>query len=340
MGRGKHTSKARAAAGKAAKKLAKRNARIALASTLCLLGVVMWFVVIPGITNGTITIPNPFGGPPIVVGQGVKLTGVVTFANTTSVTGQSIGGMDANGKIVYIAAVAAGTFLTNRGPTGGGAIRLFMTVTGCIVYVGVFQIPSSKDYSQESYNIGQIILYPRSQTFIAMLIGSATNTVVFTAGTGTAGTTGYAQSTGVDRTYTLRLENTLHFSCLFRQYTNPLYGIPVRPVFWIEVNRTTIYCNGITNMIGGQLTYKTWTNSTARIIAFELENVTDGVINVLKFWNFVLNSPNAGSFRFCAFMIDGSSLDHIYQAQSRVADPLSGETVTVNQLCNSILTVS
>jgi len=339
MGRGKRSSAAKAAS-KVARKLAKRNARIALVSTLCLLGVVTWFVVIP-IFNNSGFIIDWLTGEKIVIGQGVKVTGVAVFANDTAINGQTIRGMDKTGKLAYIATLSAGSFTTNRGPAEGGTFDFYMSISGCILYVGTFEIPASKDYSQESYNIGQVLVFPRSQTFVAMVIGSTVNTATFTAGTGTAGTVNYTMTAGVDSIFTLRLTNTPAYSRLFRQYTDPRSKIAVRPVLWVEVARTTVYCNGITKADGTVGTYMTWANATSRMFICELEDLTClAVVNQIKFWSFKLNSPTTGIFRINVFVVDGSYMNQISLAQSRVSDPATLETVTAYKLVNSFITVS
>jgi len=302
--------------------------------------IVVVLIVIPLYQNSGF-IFDPFTGQTVVVGQGVKVTGVGVYANDTAVDGQTIRGMTAAGIVVYIATLSDGSFTSNRGPAEGGTFDFYMSISGCRLFVGTFSVPASADYDQESYNIGEILVFVTSDSFVAMLIGSTTNTATISGGTGSAGTTNYTASDGVVVTFTLRLENQEDYSKLFRQYTDPRDDIPLRPLLWVEIDSTNVYCSSFTSTVDPTASRRTLENSTSRMFLFELDEIICiGTASVLQVWNFELNFPSTGTFDICAFLVDGSNLSYVEQAKSRVADPNTSETITVYQIVNAHIIVS
>ena len=319
----------------------KRGSNKIAAAALIISSVLLIFVVvIPILQNsGITTIFDEDTGQTITPGQGVKVTGVVVYANDTAVTGQTIRGMH-NSVASYIATISEGAFTTNRGPKEGGTFDFYANIAGCTFFVATFEIPASEDYNQESVNIGSVVIYTASDTFAAMLIGSETNTLSVAGGTGSAGTTNYTMAQGVTSTFTLRIENTEDYSTLFRQYTDPRDGFALRPLLWIEIASTTFMCPSWTPATPGALKTQ-WTNSTAKMFLFELDAIVcPSTASVLTTWNFELNSPNTGTFAIRAFLVDGSYLSYVHDAESQVADPATSETVTTYELLNAYIIVS
>lgn len=264
------------------------------------------------------------------VQQGVKITGTATYANTTPITSQTLYGLDADNNVVLIATITSGAFTSNRGPAEGGLLDLYVAITGCILYVGQYDLPSAASYDQESVTIGTVVVYTSSSTYTAQLIGATSNS--YTSG-GSAGTTNYTQSASVEELYTMRVTNTLDYSILFRQYTDPRDDIVVEPVLWIEVAAT----NGYTQTAG----INSWSDSTKTYFLVPLDAVTcEGTLNVALVWNFGIVMPTAGTYAFSAYIVDGSSMSHLLQAKSRVSDPATAETVSATQIVSAYMIVS
>ncbi|MHA1807169.1 MAG: hypothetical protein ACTSX2_06310 [Candidatus Thorarchaeota archaeon] len=278
----------------------------------------------------TPTTPTTTTNTTIPVQQGVKVTGTAIYANGTPVNGYTLYGLDSDDVVQYLAAVTNGAFTSNRGPASGGTFDFYMEISGCILYVGQQTIPSAASYDQESVNIGSIKVYTASSTWTAQLIGAQSNS--FTSG-GSPGSTNYTQSANVEQTYTLRLTNTEDYSTLFRQYTDPRDDIPIAPVLWLEVASANAY----TNTAG----IKMFRNTTATVFLIPLSSITcESTINVASSFDFSLVLPTAGTYKFGAYIVDGSNLDRIYTAQSMVSDPNTGEVVSTTQIVNAYCIVS
>ena len=316
----------------------KSNNKPAYAALAISALLVVVFIGIPLLENSGL-IYDPGTGQTVIVGQGVKVTGVAVYANDTAVDGQTIRGMTGDGKVSYIATTSDGSFTSNRGPAEGGTFDFYMSITGCRLFIGTFNIPAAANYDQETYSLGEVLVYVTSDSFVAMLIGSTTNTATISGGTGSAGTTNYTASDGVVATFTLRLENQEDYSTLFRQYTDPRDDIPLRPLLWVEIDSTNVYCSSFTS--DNPAERRTLENSTTRMFLFELDElICFGTASVLQVWNFELNFPSTGTFDICVFLVDGSNLSYVEQAKSRVADPNTSETITVYQIVNAHVIVS
>lgn len=281
---------------------------------------------IPDVDTTTTTTTNT-----TTVTQGIKITGTAAYANTTPVTGQTLYGLDANDEAEIIATITNGAFTSNRAEAG--TYDLYIAITGCRIYIGSVIVPASTDYDQESVSIGAIKVYTTATTYTAQLIGATSNS--FTSG-GSAGTTDYTQSASVAESYTLRITNTHDYTTLFRQYTDPRDDIPVAPVLWIEVNATNAYP---TDTYG--LGVQHWSDATKTYILVPIDQIVcEGTTNIALVWNFELTFPSAGTFTFTAYLVDGSSMTHLLQAKTRVANPATSETISNTQImtANCIVT--
>jgi len=317
----------------------KSNNKPAYAALTISVLLVVLFIGIPLLQNSGL-IYDPGTGQTVIVGQGVKVTGVAVYANDTAVDGQTIRGMTSAGVVSYIATTSDGSFTSNRGPAEGGTFDFYMSIAGCRLFVGTFDIPAAEDYLQETYSLGEVLIYVTSDSFVAMLIGSATNTATISGGTGSAGTTNYTASDGVVATFTLRLENQEDYSKLFRQYTDPRDDIALRPLLWLEIASTNVYCSSFTSD-DPTAAKRTLENSTARMFLFEIdEMICSGTASVLQTWNFELNFPSTGTFKVRAYLCDGSYLSYVEQAKARVADPNTSETITTYSIVNAWIVVS
>lgn len=263
--------------------------------------------------------------------QGVKVTGTGIYANDTPISSQTIYGLDSDNDVVYIAAITNGAFTSNRGPAQGGTYDWYVSISGCILWVGEFTVPSAADYNQESVNMGTVKVFTSSSTYTAQMIGATTNT--YDSGTGTAGTTNYTQSANIAESYTLRITNTEDYSQLYREYTDPRDDIPVEPVLWIQVAATTAY----TNTAGVQ----GWDDTSYQYFIMPLSAVVcEGTTNVALTWDISIVIPTAGTYEFDVYIVDGSDMSRLLEAESKVADPNTGETVTSTQIVDAYVVVS
>ena len=318
--------------------LARTNRNLKIVVVLCILigGTGITYVMTDGFVN------NPFEVTPttttpsnatVTVQQGVKVTGTAIYANSTPITSQSIFGLDANNDPLYIAAITNGAFTSNRGPAEGGLHDFYVSISGTILYVGTFDIPSADTYDQESVNIGTIKVYTTATTYTVQLIGETSNS--FSSG-GSAGTTNYTQSAAVSETYTLRITNTHDYSTLYRDYTDPRDDIVVEPVLWIEITATNVYPID-PDILGVQY----WSDATKTYVLVPVSSITaEGTQNIALTWNFELNFPSAGTFAFAAYIVDGSSMAHLLTAKTRVANPATGETITNTQVVDAYCIVT
>ena len=319
------------------KSLKRRNKIFAIVIILMIAGTgVMTYFATDGFLN------NPFTGLPfipvgdgnvtttIVGGQGVKIAGTGIYANDTPITGQTLYGLNAAGESVLIATVTNGVFISNPAPVEGGTFDLYISISGCILYVGTCNVPSAESYEQVSVNIGVVKVFTSATTYSVQLIGATSNT--FASG-GSAGTTNYTQAANVEQAYTVMITNTHDYSILFRDYTDPRDGIIVEPVLWIEITTTNAY----TNTPG----VETWDDSTKTYFLVPLSKITCvGTTDIAAVFTFNLVLPTAGEYVFAAYISDGSSMTRLYTAGTRVADPLTGETITNTQIVDAYAIVS
>lgn len=318
------------------KSLKRRNKILAI-TIIIIIGFsgLMTYLATDGFVNNPIT-GEPFTGtsPPtnitIVGGQGIKIAGTGIYANDTPITAQTLYGLNADGEAVLIATVTNGVFISNPGPEEGGTFDLYISISGCILYVGQCTVPSAESYEQVSVNIGVVKVYTSATTYSVQLIGATSNT--FTSG-GSAGTTNYTQSANVEQSYTLMITNTHDYSILYRDYTDPRDGIVIEPVLWIEITTTNAY----TNTAG----VKAWDDSTKSYFLVPISSITcPGTTDVALTFTFNLVLPTAGTYAFAAYICDGSSMERLETAGTRVADPLSGETITNTQIVGAYVIVS
>lgn len=281
-------------------------------------------------------LPNiPWGNDD--VSQGLKLTGTVTFSNNSAVSGTTYSTNFVNlttRTTAYTGTISGGSFLTNRGPVNGGTFGWYISISGCMLYVGQVTIPKASDYEHESYSVGGAVIYPNAASngwSVLATAGAVSN--AFTGG-GSAATTNFTASAGVAQNYDFKVTLATDYAKLFRQYTDPYDGIPIEPVLWIEIGSATGIYSTDSDVV-------TWSAGSTSYFLLRLSQLTCPNTNdVSEHFDLNIVVSSAGSYTFKAYIVDGSSLAYLQTAKAQVANPASGETVTTHSLISSYVVAS
>ncbi|MHA1902916.1 MAG: hypothetical protein ACW968_02745 [Candidatus Thorarchaeota archaeon] len=275
--------------------------------------------------------------------KGLQLTGTVHVANHTAVSGTSYTSAFVNPEdrtTAYTGVISGGTFTTNEGPLEGGTFDWYIGITGCMLFVDQVTVPVAKDYDQSKYFVGEALIYRStsgSNWNVLMTAGSVSNS--FTGG-GSAATTNFTAGAGVTTNFDFKVTNTYDYSKLFREYTDPYDAgeegedVEVNPVLWIELGAAT----GIFTTDTG---VHTWNAGSTTYMIMPISQLTaTGTQDVSQHFDINIVVSSAQNITIKAWIVDGSSYEYLKTAHSRVANPYSGETVTVHSLLSSYLQVS
>ena len=295
-------------------------------------------------------VPNVPFGPGDGEFEGLKLTGTVEFANHTAVSGTSYTCSFVDPEThstKYTGTISGGSFTTNKGPEDGGLFKQYINIAGCHIFVQDVDIPKAKDWDNEFYTIEETaILWPAtsltgSNWNVLVTSGSVANS--FTGG-GSAASSNYTATAGTAQNFDFKIENQLDYSKLFREYVDPYDAgseydayeqttdIPIQPVLYLEIGtETNVY---------QQDAYPHWSAGSATTFLIPLSEITcPGSANINKHWDIDLVFQ-AGTYTVKAWIVDGSHPDYVETAKNRVADPLSGETVTAINILDCYITAS
>lgn len=275
--------------------------------------------------------------------QGLKLTGTVNYANHTAVDSQTVMFVDKTTRTTaYTASISGGSYTTNRGPLNGGTYTMYISITGCQLFIQDVEIPIAAEYDHEAYTIDPAVVYTSaaSNGWTALLTGGSVANA-FTGG-GSAATSNYTASAGNAVTFDLKTTITTNYAQLFRQYTDPFDedsngdDIAVKPVLWVQIGAAT----GIYDTAGSN-TVNDWSAGSVTYFCMDISTVmASSSLDVSIYNEISLVCSSAGTYTFDAYIIDGSNFDYLTTAKAQVAHPNSGETVTAHHIVDAYIVVS
>lgn len=305
--------------------------KIALGLTLVLvLGIASFPFWGPALDN----IPWPTWGG---IEQGVKLTGTVNYANHSAVDSETVQFVDAETMTAtYTAAISGGSFITNRGPIDGGLFYQYISLGDTMMYVNTIDVPAAEDYDHEAFTVDDAVIYTNAAAngWSALMTGGAIANA-FTGG-GAAATNNYTASAGTALAIDLKLTLSTNYAKLFREYTDPFDGIAIEPCLWIQTTSAVgVYAPDATS------TFESWTAGNYTYFLMPISQLmAPSAVDVDSFHGIDIVFSSTGWYEFNAYVIDGSSFAYLLQAKSQIANPNSGETVTVSELVDAFVIVS
>lgn len=233
----------------------------------------------------------------------------------------------------YTAAISGGAFITNRGPVEGGTYLQYINLGDCMMFVQSIDVPAAEDYDHEAFSIPDAVVYTNAASTgwtALMTAGAVAN--AFTGG-GSAATDNYVASAGSPLAFDLKLTLSTNYAKLFREYTDPFDGIVIEPVLWIKVpSDVGVHATDATD------TFETWTAGNYTYFIMPISQLTaPSAVDVDDFHGIDIVFSNVGLYTGLEIdIVDGSSFAYLLQSKSQIADPNSGETVTVHSMvaCN------
>ena len=278
--------------------------------------------------------------------QGLQLTGTVSYANNTPVTGQSVMFVDKTERTTsYTASITSGAFTTNRGPLDGGTFVQYISISGCMLYVQDVIVPIAKEYDQSTFTVDSAVVFTNAAAngWTALVTaGSVAN--AFTGG-GSAATSNYSATAGSALEFDFKLTLNTDHAKFLKQYTDPFDessdaenpgDVSVKPCLWIEIGSAT----GVYATASSGLRHSFTAGSTTYLLMEVEQLTTTRTTNVNKHFSMSIVVSAAATLTFKVYLLDGSDLDYLNTAKATVANPDSGETIASHNLVDAYIVVS